>query len=88
MLSADERAGVGRARDGHDAELAARVLTGGLLGEYAGLDALLRPRPKSWPDAVALVKPTGGPPRRAADALAHACRTYRRIAPPSPRGGA
>lgn len=83
----DERAGIGRARDGHDMELAARVLTGGPLGEYAGVELLLRRHPESWQDAVALVKPTGVPPRCAVDALAHARRTYRRIAPTALGGG-
>ena len=87
MSPADERAGIGRARDGHDAELAGRVLAGGVLGEYAGLELLLRRWPESWQDAVALVKPTGVPPRSAVNALAHAWRTYRRTAPTTLGGG-
>jgi hypothetical protein len=46
MSCEDERAASRRAGDGQDEELVSRVLTGGLLGEYAGLELLLRRRPE------------------------------------------
>jgi hypothetical protein len=72
---------IGRACDDNDEELVRQVLRGGLPGEHAGLELLLRRRPECWQDATALVKPNGVPPHQAIDALTRAWRTYRRIEP-------
>ena len=66
---------------GTDEELVARVVSGGLLGGYAGLELRQRRRPACCQDAAELVRPTGVLPSLAADAPAHAWHTYRRIEP-------
>lgn len=66
------------ARDGRDHDLVRQVLDGGLPGEHAGLELLLRRRPGCWEDAVALLEP-GVASRYALIAFGEAWRTYRRI---------
>jgi hypothetical protein len=67
-----------RGRDGRDDDLVREVLHGGLPGEHAGLELLLRRRPECWEDALALLDPDVAP-RHAFAALAEAWRAYRRI---------
>lgn len=69
-------------RAGCDRDLVRQVLSGGLPGEHAGLELLLRHRPTCWEHAVALLAPD----RASRDALAtlrHAWRTYGRIETPA-----
>lgn len=66
------------ARTVRDNDLVHQVLHGGMAGEHAGLELLLRKRPGCWEDAVALLKPAVAS-RHALDALQEAWRTYRRI---------
>ena len=66
------------ARHDRDHDLVRQVLEGGLPGEHAGLELLLRRRPESWEEAVSLLKPHVAPPS-ALIGLGEAWRTYRRI---------
>ncbi len=67
-----------RSRDGRNDDLVRQVLHGGVPGEHAGLELLLRRHPECWEDAVALLGP-GVAPRHALAALTEAWRNYRRI---------
>lgn len=64
-----------------DQELLHQVLEGGLPGEHAALELLLRQRPRCWEDAVGLLHSDGAASRCALDALADAWRIYRRVEP-------
>jgi hypothetical protein len=65
--------------DGDDAALARQVLEGERGGQHAALELLLRRRPQSWRDAVALLDGLGATSPAAIDALIAAWRTYRRL---------
>jgi hypothetical protein len=70
-----------------DEELLGQVLEGGLPGEHAGLELLLRRRPPCWNDAVLALTSTGVASPSALDALENAWRTYLRIEPTQPGSG-
>jgi hypothetical protein len=63
---------------GRDEELVRRVLEGGRTGQPAGLELLLRRRPRCWEDAVGLLGSEADSPN-ALDALSEAWRMYRRM---------
>lgn len=81
MRSTRDDRGQARSATAPDLELVRQVLRGGLAGERAGLELLLREHPGRYEDAIELLQAVGFPSPRARDALTEAWRTYRRIAP-------
>ncbi len=61
-----------------DQELLDLLQEGGLPAEHAGLELLLRRKPRRWEDAAGLLGSNGASPP-AIDALANSWRTFLRI---------
>lgn len=82
MSSARESSSIvsaGKVRDEELLLLLRQILEGGVPGEHAALELLLRQRPRRWEDAVLALQSAGVASTRALDALENAWRTYLRI---------